>query len=271
MQAIKKEIDDMYYLETTSNYIVVNDAYHGIIILDFALNTLCNIGLDEDTVINFSIKHKDEMLLFCYENECAFYVNLEKKIIHRYELSDYSDTYFSQIYFWKENEVYLFANGGELCVKLNLSTEELVRLSPSDLSKCILMKQYMELVDKDMHSYDNDKASALIVQNSHYCIWYPDNQTAIDMSIPALNQKKDEIPSDEIYCKTSYSDDIVIHVSEKKIMVALKGEKELYITPPYETYRFFEGKLVQNNVIFALCNDNSSENSTIIVKYENLN
>ena len=77
MHTMKKEIDDLYFLEVTSKYIILNDSYSGIIIMDFDLNKVNNIELDDDIVIDFSVKHNDEVILFCYENECAFYVNLE--------------------------------------------------------------------------------------------------------------------------------------------------------------------------------------------------
>lgn len=270
MQTIKKEIEELYYLEVTSNYVVVNDAYHGISIMNFDLNMVRSIELEEDIVISFSIKHEDELLLFCYENECAFYVNLKTENVCRYDLSDYSDTYFSHIYFWKDNIVYLFADGGELSVKIDLSSAAMIKLSPSEHSELIQQKRYTELLDKDVISYDNDNGSALIIQNANYCIWNTDNQIAIDMNITALNQKTDELPSDQIYCKTSYSQDAVVCISEKTILITIKKRGSSYIYPPYEPYRFFEGKIADNNeeiLLFALCNDNSSEGPSLLMRY----
>lgn len=271
MQTIKKEIEDLYYLEVTSKYVVVNDSYHGIRVMDFDMNKVKNIELDEDIVISFSVKHEDELLLFCYENECAFYVNLETDNVCRYDLRNYSDAYFLHIYFWKNNTVYLFADGGELSLKVDLNSADIIKLMPSDLSKYNLQKRYTELLGKDILSYDNDNGSALIVQNAKYCIWFFDNQTAIDMNITALNQKKDEISSDQIYCKTRYSQNAVVCVSEKTIMITIKGGTELYIHPPFELYRFFEGKIADHNgeiLLFTLCNDNSSEGSSLLMRYK---
>lgn len=273
MQIIKKEIEDLYYLEVTSKYIVVNDLYHGINIMDFDLNMVRSIELEEDIVINFSIKHEDELLLFCYENECAFYVNLKTESVCRYDLSDYKDTYFSNIYFWKDNIVYLFADGSELSVKVDLNSADMIKLSSSDFVGLSLKKQYTELLSKDILSYNNDNGSALIIQNSNYCVWYPDNQIAIDMNIVALNQKKENIPSEQIYCKTSYSQDTVVCISEKVIMVTAKEKEDLYIYPPYELYRFFDGKIADYNgeiFLFALCHDNSSDGASLLMRYNEL-
>lgn len=270
MQTINKEIEELYYLEVTSNYVVVNDAYHGINIMNYDLNMVRNIELEDNIVINFSIKHKDELLLFCYENECAYYVNLKTDNVCRYDLSDYSDTYFSHIYFWKDNIVYLFADGGDLSLKIDLSSTNLIKLSPSELSELNQQKCYIKLLGEDILSYDNDNSSALIIQNANYCIWNTDTQIAIDMNIPALNQKTDELHSAQIYCKTSYYQDVVVCVSEKAILITKKNRGISYIYPPYESYRFFEGKLSDYNeelFLFALCNDNSSEGSSLLMRY----
>jgi len=271
MKTIKKEIEDLYYLELTANYIAVNDAYHGLSVMDFDLNPVRSIDLEDDTVINSSAKHDDELLLFCYENECAFYVNLKTGSICRYDLSKYSNVYFSHIYFWKDNMVYLFADDGEMTVKIDLISTDLVKLSPSEIFAIDKLKRYTELPGKDILSYDNDNSgSALIIQNADYCIWNPENQTITDMDIVALNQKIDELPSDQIYCKMSFSQDAVVCVSEEKMMVNIKNRESSFIYPPYETYRFFEGKLAYYNggmALFALCNDNSSEGASLLMRY----
>lgn len=270
MQTIKKELEELYYLEVTSNYVVVNDEYHGISIMNFDLNMVKSIELEDDIVIGFSIKHEDELLLFCYENECAFYVNLKTENICRYDLSNYPDTYFSHIYFWKDNIIYLFADAGELSVKIDLSSADMIKLSPLEHFKLIQQKRYTEFLGKDIISYDNDNGSALIIQNANYCIWNPDNQITKDMNITALNQKTDELPSNQIYCKTSYSQDAVVCISEKTILITIKERGSLYIYPPYKLYRFFEGKIADNNaeiLLFALCNDNSSKGPSLLMRY----
>ena len=273
MQTIKKEIEDLYYLEVTRNYIVVNDAYHGINVMSFDLNIVRNIELEEDFVINFSVKHNDELLLFCYENECAFYVNLKTGKVCRCDLSDYSDKYFSHIYFWKNDTVYLLGDGVELSVKVDLSNEDMIKLSPFELSEFNLQKRYIELLNKNIISYDNDNDSALIVQNANYCIWSINNQISIDMNIPALNQNKDGLPSDQLFCKTYYSKDAVVSISEKTILISVKERGDIYIRPPYELYRFFEGRVADYNeelVLFTLCNDNSSEGLSLLMRYNGI-
>lgn len=270
MNTQKKEIEDLYFLEVTANYVVVNDSYHGLSVMNFDLNLVGNVELEDDIVINFSVKHEDELLLFSYENECAFYVNLKTENIHRYDLSKYSDMYFSHIYFWKDNMVYLFANGGELSVKIDLSRADMIKLSPSEFSMLEKKNCYKELLGKNILSYNNDTGSSLIIQNTNYCIWNLENQVVTDMNIAVLSQKKDELPSDQIYCKTSFSQDAVVCISEKTMLIYIKNREDLHIYPPYEMYRFFEGKIANYNketLLFALCNDNSSEGPSLLMKY----
>ena len=53
-------------------------------------------------------------------------------------------------------------------------------------------------------------------------------------------------------------------------MISLKGKEE-YIYPTYASCRFFEGKIVKcswENVIFALCDDNSSEGPALLLRYD---
>ena len=107
-------------------------------------------------------------------------------------------------------------------------------------------------------------------KNTNYCIWNPENQVVTDMNIAALSQKKDELPSDQIYCKTSFSQDAVVCISEKTMLIYIKSREDLHIYPPYEMYRFFEGKIANYNketLLFALCNDNSSEGPSLLMKY----
>jgi len=56
-------------------------------------------------------------------------------------------------------------------------------------------------------------------------------------------------------------------------MVTAKEKENLYIYPPYELYRFFDGKIADYNgeiFLFALCHDNSSDGASLLMRYNEL-
>ena len=270
MHLIKKEIDALYYLDITTKYVVINDKYNGIIVMDFSFNIIRYIELEEDFIIEFSAKNKDEMLLLCYEHNCAFYVCLENGIARKFSLEDFKHTYFLDIYFWKDNVVYLFAEGGEVCVEVDLNNLDITRFSRTEITNSEAFNKYLELTKKRCLSYDHNENLALFVQNSNYYVFDLKSKKTTNLNIISLKQDEN-LSSDQIYVKTVFSMDNVISMSERKIIICSKEHKKQFIYPPYEIYRFFDINFKEYNgkkMIFVLSYDNSAEGSTLLLRYD---
>lgn len=270
MRTTKKEFSCLNFLDTTSKYVVVNDEYHGIIVIDTSFNEVRRIKLDDDIVVTCSVKHNDEMLLFCYEEECAFYVDLDKSIVHKFDLKDFDDMYFSRIYFWENDTVYLFADGGKKGAIVDLNCMKMIRSSPDGLSESRYFDLFVELNNENILSYDHDNNSALTVRNSHYHILNRNSKIADDMFLP-FSQQEEGIPTDQIYYVMGFLNDMVLCVSELRMKVSVKDDADFFIDPPYEVYRFFGAKVISvdgRTIIFAMSYDNSAEGPFLLMRYE---
>ena len=54
--------------------------------------------MSDDIEISHSITFDNKILLFCYENECIFFVNLDLWEIKRIEMDMLPDIYFKQAF-----------------------------------------------------------------------------------------------------------------------------------------------------------------------------
>ena len=61
--------NDVYFIETLEDSIIINDNYSGVIILDKKLNFVKKIRLIDDLMIYSVAKYKSEILLYCPDND----------------------------------------------------------------------------------------------------------------------------------------------------------------------------------------------------------
>lgn len=81
--------NDIYFIEVIENKIIVNNNYQGVLIYDLELNLIKNMNLFEDILIYSSyILGKNEIILFCPENEALVYINVENYISRIISLSE---------------------------------------------------------------------------------------------------------------------------------------------------------------------------------------
>lgn len=265
---LKKEIEELYFIDVTSNYVVVNDHYQGILILDFDLNIIKSLKLNDDIIISYSITNHNKMLLFCYENECIFFVDLDLLEIKRIEMNMFPDVYFSGLFKWNNDYVYLLGNNGETCIKINLANEmaeEVMSNFGNKFKDC-----FKKLWELNIRAYDSINSTVLIDQDSEYILYDYKNGKMKRLNINSVEESKDNISSDLIYCKTDFSSDAVIRICERNIQILSKDNIVNYLYPPYETYRYSAGKILKinsNNVVFALCCDNSCDGTSLVIKY----
>ena len=119
--------NDAYFMEIVNNMIVVNDNYKGLIIFDSELRQIKKIELIEELAIYTSFKNGNEILLFCPDNGCFIYVNIElnkKKII---PLAEFDNYLFSTVYDWNQENLILSDYQGHF-IKVDLSKGVLVKV-----------------------------------------------------------------------------------------------------------------------------------------------
>lgn len=268
MQLKKKEIEELYFIDVTSDYVVVNDQYQGVLILDYDFNIIKSLKLSDDIIISHSITFDNKMLLFCYENECIFFVDLDLWEIKRIEMNMFPDVYFSDLFEWNSDYVYLFGNNGETCIKITLASgiaEEVLSNSENELKDC-----FKKLWKFNVCAYDSVNSAVLIVQDSEYILFDYKNGKRKRLNINSVKESKKNISSDMIYCKTDFSSDTVIRICERNIQILSNGNIVNYLYPPYETYRYSAGKIIKinnSNVVFTLCCDNSCDCTSLVIKY----
>ncbi len=116
-KSIKIENNDVYILDIVGNYILINNNYRGISIFNINLEKVKDIPIFEDLVI-YSV-YKDfigeKILLYCPDNECIIYVNLELSDFNIIPLSN-QDIIFSPIYYWNENLIILITYTNEFYI-----------------------------------------------------------------------------------------------------------------------------------------------------------
>ncbi len=265
---LKKEFEELYFIDVTSDYIVLNDCYRGLFILDFDFNIVRAIELGDDIVIGHSITSDNKILLFCYENECIFFVDLDFLEIKRIEMNSFSDIYFLELFEWNEDNVHLLGDNGEICIKIDLANGTVEKLSSS--SNDSLKNHFRELLEYDVYAYDSTNTTVLTVQDGEYVLFDYKNKKLRKMNINIIEDPRERISSDLIYCKTCFNDNTIVRISERNIQIISSGNTIRYLYPPHESYRYNAGRMVKrdnNNAVIALCSDNSCNSAPFIIKY----
>ena len=83
MRIYRKQIGELYFLEITPDYVVINDEYRGLVVLNHNFELVRSVSLCEGVLVDQAISHGNELLLFCYDQDCAYYVDLADGINHR--------------------------------------------------------------------------------------------------------------------------------------------------------------------------------------------
>jgi len=108
---------DTYILNVLEDKIVTNDEYQGLLIFEESLKLAKEVRISiNELLIYSSFKNQNQLLLYCPESECLVYVNVENysfKVIY-FEPELFGDIFFSKLYLWKKNEIFLTTYEGEL-------------------------------------------------------------------------------------------------------------------------------------------------------------
>ena len=132
-------------METLADFIVINFDYNGINFFDFELNLIEQLKWTKEVMIYSSFNYKNELLLFCPDNECLIYIYIEKdRFTYQFiELKDFGKYIFTELHEWKEDNVLLSTYQGEiLCVDLKRGSVQHLN-DQLENKKTLSLKQYI--------------------------------------------------------------------------------------------------------------------------------
>ncbi|MGX7149032.1 hypothetical protein [Enterococcus ureasiticus] len=147
--------NDVYILKITQNYVVLNDNYEGLIVLDKNLNFNKKIHIDDDFFIYqaYSSELNDYIIVQDMESDILYSINIETNSVRKINL----ETIFST-YYYVENDMFSLFSKGK---KYEFTYDELKE-----------MKSYNEnLIDRNILSnwqeniLYNTKSNELIYNN----------------------------------------------------------------------------------------------------------
>lgn len=164
------EKNDVYFMETLGDKIVVNSNYKGLMFLNSSL-TLCETIAffeDEDVMIDLAAKKNHELILLCSENDRVIYVNYEKRIINPFCVDGKIFDRLMPFYHWKGNMAFFYSRINGIvsvdsntgCVMVNSQTtpfnfeiETYTRISLKYYILKYFQKEKKCLVRKKDHEY----------------------------------------------------------------------------------------------------------------------
>lgn len=117
--------NDVYFMQAVKDKIIINYGYSGIEVLDCNLKSIKKLNIFNDIVIHSTYVNSkfNELLLYCPENGCFVYVNLNdystKTILIKGNLES---ALFSTIYLWQEDIIIITLYGMSFA-KIDLKKE----------------------------------------------------------------------------------------------------------------------------------------------------
>lgn len=267
LQSLKKFTNnDIYFMEVVKEKIIINDNYDGVLILDSDLNILKSIKLLEEMSIDMSFVNNQEIVLYCYENQCLIYINIDTYVYKIISLStDFEDKVFLSLYEWVDTDLFLIADDGDFFTYVNLNSGE-------------VQSAGRDIIDKCSCSIKNDwkKLSQFLVHK----IYAQREEAVIEKSnvIKLINYKKQEGAILDIepfemeplfFYDVEVMENCTAQISEKEILLYYTNKKSTLL-PNYPQYSFVRGKFIRANdeiFILLLSSSNSESSEAVIEKY----
>lgn len=248
--------NDIYFIEIVQDKIIINDNYEGVIILDGQLNIVKKFELLDDMVVDVSFIKNSEVVLYCYENQCFIYLDINTYAYKIISLdSEYVDMSFLSLYEWCDNELLLLAESGKILVRVNLLTYTVTVQKYCNKNRLLSVYQDFEKLNKMfLHKVYPDKKIAIIEK---------------DNILKIINYKKQsllpeimiDIKNKEFY-DVEVINEFIVLVDEYKIIVS-NSIKNINLFPSTKGYRFLRCKFIYINkevflVVLSCCDADSS-------------
>lgn len=247
--------NDIYFIQTISDKIIVNDNYDGVLILDNNLNLIKVLKIFEGITVYSSFLNNinEEILLFCPDNECMVYINLtnyDYKVI--YLKNGFEELVFSNIYEWNMNCLILSTYNGEFySVSINENNIQKIDYKEVEKEYTELYTFYCESKNYEIFRLFLDKNIAIINEkdrNIHMVI-YKDQTKHVFYNVTTN------------FIDIDYREGVLAIVNENMVEIATKDDKVLIY--PEENYMFLQGRLLNklNSIYFIGLSSSNLNNS----------
>lgn len=249
--------NDIYFMETVNDKVVINDNYKGVKVLDGKLKLLSTIKIFDGMGIYsaFIDDTEERILLYCPDNECFVYINAKGfncKIIElKYNLKN---SIFSNVYSWSKESIIVSTYNYEF-YEIHLGNSSIINITGKDFIK------YHENFYRE---YD--------LSMKDTCRKFFSNGYII-----ALDDYKKTITVYDDSVKIDYLDEfsfIGAEYRQKKLLLVKESSIEIFGNNCTEVLRankdsiFLRGKFLNYDNIVILISDITNPNNMIISCYE---
>lgn len=168
--------NDIYILECHQGSIIVNNNYSGIYLYDFNFKLQNTINIFNNLIIHSVFKNpaKNEILLYCPDNQAFVYINLKTNYQKTIRFTGALEQFgLANIYFWLKNEI-IFLCGNKKKYKINTISLSLDELNETEVetvypffNKILNESSKYSLLSGDANSliYKDTKKNELVYLN----------------------------------------------------------------------------------------------------------
>ncbi len=266
MITLKKEClledNDIYILEYHKEVLIVNNNYSGIHLYSKDLVLQNTINIFEGILIHdvYTNPHKNEIILYCPDNEVFVYINLDTSFQKTINFLEGMDEYgLSNIYFWSGNEV-IFLCDNKTYYKIDIDFFSLQKLS-----RQVIKKDYpsFHTLLSDLSEYtvlNSDAETFMCIDKNYNELFYLDYTNKIKSSISFSSKLGHEV----IYLQGVF---LVVH--EEFIQVIKEGE-EIARLDTLTTYIFLRVRktIEKRGEFIVLRGDKANPQNCILSRYE---
>lgn len=251
--------NDVYFLEIVKDRILINDNYNGILIYDYNLKLIKKIFLFDQMVISSSIKNNSQILLFCKENECIVYIDLDSFEYKVIDTKGFGDIFFQMLYLWEEKKVLLEYS-------MLFWEIDLIEGKVQSIDKDYVYKYQPSFLEQSIR-FGELKIYKLFLSERKIII----RKDRLNLILSNVANTITEIFEfeEEQYHDFEILSDIFIKISESKVEM-IKDSRTYTNIYAAAGYCYLTGKIVQvENVywVYLLCGNSSNELNTVIERY----
>lgn len=254
--------NDIYFMEVVSDKIIINDNYDGVLILDSELNIIKRIKLLDDLMIYLSFIKENEIILYCYENQCLIYINIDS---YAYDIilldADLNERIFLPFYEWVDNDLILLADSGNIFVHVNLldNKAQIIQKNTIEKFQVSIYDDWNKLNKFLMYKVYPNRYHAVIKSKNVIMLMNYKNDTESVLKIVPIKFHDIEVATTNCAAQ----------ISESEISV-MYGGKNVVLYPKDQYYRFLRGKFItidKTDYLLLLLSSNFDSTNAKIEKY----
>ena len=237
--------NDIYFMEIIGKWVIINNDYTGIMILDNHLQLIKKLFLIQELMIYSSFSSSSELLLFCPDNNFQI-ISLE----------GLENLILSAIYKWDQEEVILSSYKKEF-IKLDLNNYSIKKLN-IDNSECRKFREdYIKLSRFHVYKiYELEKKA--FIKNSFSEVDFIKYKGKIEV-LQKISQ--------EDFHDFEAIDNYILKIGEEKAVLIHQENKKAYY--PEKNYSYLRGKFLKigKEIYFYLLSSHNAKLSIKIEKY----